>query len=144
MYTILDEGHTWFLDDLSYKDELTITLIEGILRSEPENIKILNSVIRDAYPIDILPTSRQVLIRFSQFVAWQVVDESFTSFDEYEQRDDKGFIQILARSKYFDYVNTSHGWYPDIIGTGKHYRIWTCDEVIDIVSCTEPIIELIT
>lgn len=144
MYTILDEGHTWFLEDLSYKDGLAITLIEGILRSEPENIKILNSVIRDAYPIDILPTSKQVLIRFSQFVAWQVVDESFTSFDEYEQRDDKGFIQILTRSKYFDYVNASHGWYPDIIGSGKHYRIWTCDEVIDIVSCKEPIIELIT
>ena len=142
METILDEGKTWYLDHLSYKDELTITLIEGTISSESEDVQILNTVIRDCYPIDILSTSRRVLIRFSQYVAWQVVDESFTSFDEYEQRDDKGFLQILARSKYFDYVNASHGWYSDIIGSGKHYRIWTENEVIDIVSCTEPIIDL--
>ena len=54
MYTILDEGYTWFLDDLSYKDELTITLIEGIVSSEPENTPIMSNIFRNTYPIDIL------------------------------------------------------------------------------------------
>jgi hypothetical protein len=144
MRTILEEGYTWFLHDLSYREEVTITLIEGKREAEPEDIHIGDTVIREAYPIDIASSSKLVLIRFPEYVAWQVVNESFTAFDEYEQRDDKGFLQLLERSKYLDYVNACHGWYAGIIGPGKHYRIWTENEVIDVVTCSEPVIEPIT
>lgn len=141
MRTILDDSKTWFLHCLSYDKELKLILIEGIVGTTPEDIKIRDTIICDTYPINTSPSSKMVQIRFPHFIAWQVVDESFTSFDEYEKRDDKSFLQILERSKYFDYVNASHGWYADAIGSGRHYRIWTENEVIDVVSCEEPIIE---
>ena len=141
MRTVLDESKTWFLHRLSYEEELRITLIEGKRGNESQDIQIGDVVIRDAYPIEISPTSKLVLIRFSQYVAWQVVNESFTIFDDYEQRDDTGFLQILEKSKYLDYVNGSHGWYVEVLGKGKHYRIWTENDVIDVITCVEPIIE---
>lgn len=143
MRTILDEAKTWFLHDLSYDESLKIVLIEGMIGTSPEDIRIFDTVIRDTYPINTSPSSRTILIRFSQFVAWQVVNESFTTFDDYEHRDDTGFIQVIERSKYFDYVNANHGWYADVIGVGKHYRIWTENEVIDVIACEEPVIELL-
>jgi hypothetical protein len=141
MRTILDEAETWFLHSLVYNEELRITLVEGMSGTEPEDICIGGTVIRNTYPIDTSLTSKLVSIRFPQYVAWQVVNESFTTFDEYEQRDDTGFLQTLERSKYLDYVNANHGWYIDVIGSGKHYRIWTESEVIDVVACTEPVID---
>jgi hypothetical protein len=140
MRTILEEAKTWFLHSLSYKGSLAITLIEGIVGADAEGVAVGNTVIHTR-PVSVLPASRLVLIRFPRYIAWQVVDESFTAFDEYEQRDDESFLQILAKSKYFDYVNANHGWYADIIGAGKHYRVWTENEVIDVVACEEPIIE---
>jgi hypothetical protein len=144
MRTILEEAKTWFLHSLSYHEKLTITLIEGMVDTESEEVQTRNIIVHGEYRINILPASRVVSIQFSQYVAWQVVNESFTAFDEYEQRDDTSFLQMLGRSKYLDYVNDNHGWYADIIGTGKHYRIWTEDEVIDVVTCTEPVITLIS
>lgn len=143
MNTILDESKTWFLQALTYDEELKIILTEGIVGTQPEDIKINDTVIQDTYPITTLPSSKIVTIRFTHFIAWQVVNESFTCFDDYEERDDKGFLQILERSKYFDYVNACHGWYADVIGAAKHYRVWTENEVIDVISCEDPILELV-
>lgn len=146
MQTILDQSRTWFLHCLYYdQEELKIILIEGIISKEPEDVVIYNDVVlRNSFAIEILPSSKLMLIRFSQYVAWQVIDESFTVFDPNEQRDDDGFIQIISQSKYLDYINTNHGWYEQIIGVGKHYRIWTENEIIDVITCEQPIIEPFT
>ena len=144
MYTILDVSKTWFLQQLSYSEGLTVILIEGTSGTEPEELKIGDTVIKDTYPISPQPASKMVLIRFPQTVAWQVVSEAFTTFDDAELRDDTGFLQILERSKYFDYVNANHGWYSDILGLGKHYRIWTEFEVIDVIACEAPLVEQLT
>ncbi len=143
MRTILDDSKTWFLQGVTYEEGLNIVLVEGVVGGEPEDIEINGVVIRNTYPINSTPISKIVSIRFSRFVAWQVVNESFTCFEEYEKRDDECFFQVLERSKYFDYVNDSHGWYADVIGAGKHYRVWTENEVIDVVTIEEPTIELV-
>lgn len=80
-------------------------------------------------------------VRFPQVIAWQTVDESYTRFDEYEQCDDRRTLQILSRSKYFDYVKGSHGWWEDVLGPSRHYRVWTEDEVIDVIACEPPVVE---
>ena len=140
MRTILDDSKTWYLNSLSYENELRLILIEGIVGTIPENLKVGDVVLNDLLPINVLPSSKIVLVRFADIITWQVINESYSNFDSYEQRDDNSFIQVLERSKYFDYVNANHGWYSDY-KKGKHFRVWTSDEVIDIVACEEPIIE---
>ena len=95
----------------------------------------------DFSPIESHDKSRQFVVRFPEFVAWQVVDESFTSWDDYEQRDDFGTVQALSRSKYLDYVKGSHGWFQDTVGPAQHYRVWTVVDVVDVVACKPPTVE---
>lgn len=144
MKSVLDQGHTWFLDALLYRDtQLVIVVIEGFCASEPEDIEILGHVIRDTYVLSPAEHSRRVAIRFQRPVAWQHVDESWTAGDEYEQHESDGTLQILTRSRYMDYVNASHGWFADVIGPAKHYRVWTENDVIEVVSSDPPTIETI-
>src|SRR3954466_13249326 len=88
--TLLDEFHTSFLHAAVYADgELRVVVAEGFKAAEPEDINIAGHVIKDTYALDTSQDSRLVEVRFSKPIAWQVVDESYTTWDEYEKRDDK-------------------------------------------------------
>ena len=138
MRTVLDDAKTWFLRALVYQDELRVIVAEGFVGDQAEELRIGGRTIKDLRSIDVSDKSRLFEIRFPQFVAWQVVNESFTSFDEYELRDDTGTLQSLSRSKYLDFVKNNHGWNEDVIGPAKHYRVWTENEVVDVVACEPP------
>ncbi|MBT8066364.1 MAG: hypothetical protein KJO09_03930 [Gammaproteobacteria bacterium] len=138
MQTILDEGHTWFLESLAYEGGLTITLVEGLTGDTPQDLKVGDTVIENTYPVETNKDSKRVVVKFGVPVAWQVIDESYTSWDEAEVRDTKGYLQVLSKSKYLDYVNSNHGWYKDVGGDGAHYRVWTENEVIDVVAQESP------
>jgi len=137
--TLLDEFDTSFLHAAVYADgELRVVVAEGFKAAEPEDINIAGRVIKDTYALDTSEDSRLVEVRFSKPIAWQVVDESFTTWDEYEKRDDKAKLQVLTQSKYLDFIRASHGWFEDIRGPGKHYRVWTENEVVDVIACEPP------
>jgi hypothetical protein len=141
MKTVLDTAYTWFLESASkFGDELRVIVREGSVGDE-ETLTI-NKVDLKCNSIDLQEGGKKVRITFSAPIAWQNVDESYSSFDEYEVRDDKASLQVLTKSRYLDYVNANHGWYTDIKeAEGKHYRIWTEDDVIDVVSTEPPKIE---
>ena len=141
MQTPLDNAETWFLHALVYQNELQVIVAEGFVSDLTEDLQIGGHTVKGLRPIDVSDKSRLYEIRFSRFVTWQVVNESFSSFDEYEMRDDTGTLQSLSRSKYLDYVNEHHGWYKDVIGPAKHYRVWTENEVVDVVACEPPTIQ---
>ena len=141
MKTTLDDAHSWFLHELRYTGELRITLAEGITAKEPEDIKIGDHVISGTRAIEPQPTSRIVVITFARVVAWQLIDESFTALDDYDERDDTSFLQILSRSRYLDYVRAHHGWFDDRMPTAKQYRVWTENDVIDVISPDVPRVE---
>ena len=141
MKTTLDDARSWFLRELCYARELRIVLIEAITASKPEDIKVGDHIISGVRALESRATSRIVVITFPRVVAWQLVDESFTAFDNYEERDDTSFLQILSRSRYLDYVRTHHGWLEDRMHTAKLYRVWTESDVIDVISPDAPRIE---
>jgi hypothetical protein len=139
MKTWLDEFEATFLHTAVYVDrELRVIVAEGFRAAEPEDIMIGGHVIKDTYAIDTSGKSRLVEIRFSEPIAWQLVDESFTAGDDYEVREDPFALQVLSRSKYLDYVRANHGWFEDMRGPAKHYRVWTENEVVDVIACGPP------
>jgi hypothetical protein len=109
----------------------------------PEDIRVGEHVIKDAYALEPSPESRRAVVRFSRPVAWQVVDESYTSLDTSEVRDDTCFLSTLTQSAYLEYVETNHGWFKGMVGPAIHYRLWTENEVIDVVAHDEPVVELL-
>jgi len=141
MRTVLDEAKSWFLETLAYTDKLRVVVVEGIRRDTPTDIQIGSHVIKGAYALERSSESRRVAVHFPRTVAWQVVDESFTSADTSEVRDDEGFLATLTRSAYLQYVEAHHGWFRDVVGPAAHYRLWTENEVIDVVAHDEPVVE---
>jgi hypothetical protein len=143
MKTLLDDFHASFLHATIYTEgELRIIVAEGFRAAEPEDITIGGHVIKGTYAIDTSEESRLVEVRFSRPIAWQLVDESFTAGNDYEVREDKFALQVLTQSRYLDYVKANHGWFEEMgRGPGKHYRVWTENEVIDVVACEDPTVE---
>ena len=140
MKTILETGSTWFLESISKVDQLCLILAEGLVGQE-EDTSIAGVKFRSK-PVTVEKQSRRIRVLFQSPIAWQVVNESFTAFDDSEARDDTSHLQILSKSKYLEYVNANHGWYSDVKeAEGQHYRIWTEDDVVDVVSCDPPEIE---
>lgn len=142
MGNILNNVHTWFLQKIAYEGELELFLIEG-KKGQPEQFEVLGMNLGMASPVGAASDSSLVKITFGNYVAWQCVNESFSEFSEYEVGDKDRFFQVLSRSKYLDYVNEAHGSYVDVIGSAKHFRVWTEDEVIEVIAFEEPLIELV-
>jgi hypothetical protein len=143
MKSLLDEFHASFLHALIYAEaELRMLVAEGFRAAEPEDMTIAGHVIKGLYAVDTSENSRLVEVRFSRPIAWQLVDESFTAANDYEARDDNCALQVLTRSRYLDYVLANHGWFEDMRGPGKHYRVWTENEVLDVVACEPPTVGL--
>jgi hypothetical protein len=143
MKTLLDDFHTWFLHAAIYAErDLRVIIAEGFRAAEAEDINILGHVIKDMYAINTSAESRLVEVRFHRPIAWQLVDESYTSGDEYEVIEERSAVGVLTRSRYLDYVMANHGWFEDIgRGPAKLYRVWTENEVIDVVACEPPTVE---
>jgi hypothetical protein len=135
----------WQLHAIVYRDDLQLILAEMFVgeahdtRLDPN--PVVQKILRASHPIEARDDSRLMVVRFPQAVAWQVVNESFTSWDDYEERDDTSVIQIITRSKYLDYVHQNHGWFRETIGPAKLYRVLTANEVIDVIACELPTIE---
>lgn len=139
MRTPLDEFHAAFLRAAVYADgELRVVVAEGFRAPDPEDFTVADHVIKGAYALTTSEASRLVEVRFRRPIAWQVVDESFTARDDHEVREDDFCLQVLTQSRYLDYVRANHGWFEDVRGHGKHYRVWTENEVVDVVACEPP------
>ena len=142
MNNILNNAHTWFLQKVIYEKNLELFLIEG-KKGKPEQLEVLGFNLGDASQIDIASDSSVVKITFGDYVTWQCVNESFSAFNKYEIGERDRFFQVLSRSRYLDYVNETHGWYVDVIGPAKHFRVWTENEVIEVIAFEKPLIELL-
>lgn len=140
METILNTAHSLILESIQYNDDgLKIELLELFRNSIPENIQITNEVIlNDVHAIEPNQNSRKFVIQFEEILTWQVVDESADCYNEKETIDSNGFFRIVTNSEYMRYVQKEYGWYEEIIGKTQHFRIWSENRIIDIVSTIEP------
>lgn len=140
MRTALDDAQMWLLHAAVYQDDLRLFLVE-LLPGEEQEIRFRERSLGLSRPLEAREESRRMLVVFPRPVAWQVVDESFTYADSYEQKDEGGVLRVLSRSRYLDYVRTHHDGFEQTVGPARHYRVWTGDEVIDVIACDEPVIE---
>lgn len=143
MKTALDDGGTtWLLESVAYSRDLRATVVELFADADSTSLDVAGRALEGLHAFRPSASSRRFSITFSRIVAWQLVDESYTKFDATEERDDKGFLQILTASTYLAYIQTNHGWFANVAGTARHYRLWTEDEIIDVIAHEPPVIAL--
>lgn len=142
MNTILDSSKTLFLDEINYSETFQIIVSEGFIIDTPQSIEIGSTLIEDVKPVEKTANSTQFRIELPihSILSFQLIDESYSSLDKSEQTDTSGFLQIISNSPYMKYIDVNHGWYKDMKGEVKHYRVWTENEVIDVISTKEPLI----
>jgi hypothetical protein len=143
MKSTLDKCDGIILDNLNYQNEgeLTIKLIELILSDSRTDLYLGNGkVIKDLTPLEPTTDSRKFNVEFKEVVFYQVVDESYCTWDNYEVRDGKDILQELSKSRYLDFVNENFPFYSTLDKKGKHYRLIASTEVIDVISYGKPII----
>ena len=109
-----------------------------------ENLKQL---LKESTPI--YPSEDHVYeIVFSNYIIYQVRNESYCSWDDYEIRKGRHLI-IFEKSRLLDYFQivtdscqTEDGdFYP---GEWKHYGVYGEDHIIDIITHENPIIKKIS
>ncbi len=142
MKSILEDCYTLFLEKLVYDGKLQILVCAGIVADKIETMMIGDVEMEGCRRI--LKADQFYLIEFPSVIFWQLIDESYSSFDSGEKRDDNGkFINTISSSKYQDYLNETHGWYKYSFAETKMYRIWTEDDVVEVVSSEPPIVSKI-
>lgn len=96
---------------------------------------------RETKPTWVAPESRRVEVRFSGVIAWQVIDESFTVLDDYEERDGMDKLRILSRSRYLDLLTTHHGWFDVMRRPSRLYEICTLSDIVWVLAEDPPVVE---
>ncbi len=146
MQTVLESGRTWYLGALLYNGctgELQIDLLEGFRAEEPEDCEVCGVSLGKGYRLSWTESSRRVRVAFAEVCAYQLIDESYTSLDEYEQGE-RHFLSAFTRSRFRDFVCEHHPILPAVKEDEiQHYRLWTEGEVVDVIATKPPEVTVI-
>lgn len=137
METILDTGHSWLLESLIYRDALQVHVVEGIRSAEPEKLKIAGVDLGEGYAIDVNEESRHFSVVFEDVIAYQVLNESYTSCDEYEIKTE-GVLCRYERSHYLDFIRSSTLIDSLRANAYTHFALTLQDDIIDVITESEP------
>lgn len=102
------------------------------------DIKIDEHHLRETFPIEVDEDLPILQIDFDSYVAYSVINESFTVLDDYEIFEGHSF-RIFKKSRYLDFINKgtiATDVFPD--DTYVHYEIASLNHIIDVISYDEP------
>ncbi len=141
METELDSSYTWFFEKVKYENTLKVWLLEGIQRPK-EEILIGESSLGLGNKIETSKGAKIAIIEFSSLLSWHCIDESATTYNKGEISEGGKFLNTLSKAAYLEYVKSECQWYIDINSPVKQYRIWTENEIIEVVAYTPPTLEI--
>ncbi|MEK4978626.1 hypothetical protein [Bacillus sp. FSL K6-6540] len=131
-----------YLEQIFEPEENTLRLLFSRSRTSetPETITIGEKEIEDTYSIDVDETLPFIQMDFEWYIGYSVRNESYTSWDDYEEFEGKIF-RIYSKSRYLDFIKVGTFASEDYPGPFKHYGISCLNHVVDVASVSEPIIK---
>ena len=102
---------------------------------------VLDTILAQCRPI-VLDSSRRFDIVFEEYIIYQVRNESYSSFDELEERSGTYLLQF-QKSHFLDFLSIATdaqqlkdgSFYP---APWKHYEIRTQNHIIDVIAQKGP------
>jgi len=146
MESILAQSEWWFLERLNYVGALLVVeVVEGREASVTKNISIDGvGTVPDARPIEVTDQSRRVRIQFSNVLVYQVTDESYGASDLGKTKEVDGkTLCHHNESAYLQYVLQSTLIEHLVDDPAQHYSLNLADDIIEVITTTEPSIDLI-
>lgn len=130
-----------YLKNLEEPEEnfLRLTFIRSKTSANSESINLGDKVIGNVHSIDYDYTLPLIQIDFESYIGYSILNESFTSLDDYEKFEGKAF-RICSKSRYLDFIKVDTFASEEYPGPFIHYEIACFNHIIDIVSISEPIV----
>ena len=144
MCDLLAQTEWWFLEDLHYLNGiLEVQIAEGITSANSEDVPIANGLfISGARPIQVTSCSRRIRVKFSEVLAYQLMDESYDSQNRGEIKKIGGSVLCQhTASGYTEYLRNSSLINALVDETTHHYSLNLADDILDVVTTMEPTLE---
>ena len=126
---------------LEHTNVLKIIVEESKLSEELVKVNINNNTINNMRKITSNNKCKKFKIEFENFIAYSNRNESYTTWDDYEEFKGNLF-RIYKKSRFIDYIKLST-FAIDDNDTNEiiHYGIICGDFIIDVISTAKPKIE---
>ena len=144
----INEGEALYLVSIADKDRfLEIVISKGGKAERDENVLdgkssvVIKSILEDADRIlpDYCTAFR---ISFDNPIAYQVLDESYTAFDDNQKIETGRLFAKLKNSSYLEFI--SNTTFADAFSEGfQHYLICTVEKIVDVIAAKKPKVERI-
>ena len=102
----------------------------------------LAGLMANSRPIVVDEMSAAYEIVFEQYIAYTVLNESFTVWDDAEKFEGRLF-RLYSASRFLSYVGTGTIASADYPGPYIHYGVVCLNHVIEVASTTAPIIRML-
>jgi hypothetical protein len=144
MAQAIDSCHTIFLREISESEEnvLRLVLQEANANSETVSLKVGGTTIENLHRIESTERSRTFELRWNQYIAYSVRNESFALQDDSELHLSGRLIRLYSKSHFLDYISRATLASEQYPGPYTHVRILSENHVVDVVSTQAPEIRL--
>lgn len=135
-----------YLNQLFEPEETSLQILIDRCKvsNEREDLNLGDNILIDSYSIDVDEDSPIIQMDFESYVAYSVINESFTIMDEYEESQGELF-RIFTKSRYLDFVKLgtiAEAIFPD--EKFLHFQIPCLNHIIDVISFENPTISEVT
>lgn len=128
-----------FLADIQElgRNSLKLVVTEGLPVGEPGLIEVGGVTIPDCVRIDTVEKSRMFELIWDFYIAYSVLNESFTSMSDEEKFEGLRF-RIYSNSYFIDYLSRASFACDEHPGPTRHYCVACEDHIVNVLSVNPP------
>jgi hypothetical protein len=127
-----------FLRDLSEPEPNSLKIVvEQAKAGPPGDIEIAGKIVSGTQPLESDDSCRLFELCWSSYVAYSVLNESYTQEDKSEQWEGRLF-RLYSKSHFRDYVARATFAGDEYPGPLRHWSLGCLWHIVDVIACTEP------
>jgi hypothetical protein len=143
---MIDSCYTIFVREISEPEEnvLRVVLQEAEVSAETVSHKIGGAVIENLHRVEPMESSRTFVLKWNQYIAYSVTNESFASPDgDSDVRASGRLFRTYSKSHFLDFVSRATIASEQYPGPFTHFCVVSECHVIDIISTQMPEIQML-
>jgi hypothetical protein len=127
-------------------NELRLEIFEAFtLPASPDALRPLSDPLKLnlplGSPIEHVSGCKIFTLHWPDYVAYSVRNESYTTVDNYEVFEGRKFVKY-SKSRYLDFIREATFADDRYPGPMTHWGIFCLNHIIDIVSCSQPVVQI--
>lgn len=124
-----------YLTHIDEPEENMLHLIiqEGIISDEEKTLDLGATKFEGYREISVTPESKAYEVFFESYIAYSVINESYSQWDDYEVFEGKVF-RIYQKSRFLDYLKVDSFATEEYPGPFVHYGFCCSNHIVNVAS----------